>query len=142
MPALALYLQQEFLKRSLPGWECLSEVCLLSRDLEQFLGYSPRADVLLQRTDHAKRLWIEFEISRADPVANHAKFATSHLFEPQRETDVFVSMISSHVQRDGTDSRFDGRRARLHLTQNLGMQEIRMIDNHEISQFFEQWLDI
>jgi hypothetical protein len=29
-------------------------------------------------------LWIEFEVSRADPVANHAKFATAHLFQPQR----------------------------------------------------------
>jgi hypothetical protein len=44
-------------------------------------------------------LWIEFEVSRADPVANHAKFATSHLFHPQPERDVFVSMVSSHVQR-------------------------------------------
>jgi hypothetical protein len=30
----------------------------------------------------SRRLWIEFEISRADPVANHAKFATAQLFQP------------------------------------------------------------
>ena len=33
------------------------------------------ADVLLERVDGSRRLWVEFEVSRADPVANHAKFA-------------------------------------------------------------------
>jgi hypothetical protein len=46
-----------------------------------------------------RRLWIEFEVSRADPVANHAKFATAHLFQPQAAADVFVSMVSRHVDR-------------------------------------------
>ncbi len=63
------------------------------------LGYSARADVLLTRNDGSRRIWIEFEVSRADPVANHAKFATSHLFEPQPKTDTFVAMVSSHVTR-------------------------------------------
>ncbi len=63
------------------------------------LGYSARADVLLTRDDGQKRLWIEFEVSRADPVANHAKFATSHLFQPQASTDTFIAMVSSHVTR-------------------------------------------
>ncbi len=49
--------------------------------------------------DGQRRLWIEFEVSRADPVANHAKFATSHLFQPQPATDTFVAMVSSHVTR-------------------------------------------
>jgi hypothetical protein len=47
--------------------------------------------------DRKRRLWIEFEVSRADPVANQVKFATAHLFAPQPETDSFVSMISPHV---------------------------------------------
>ena len=46
-----------------------------------------------------RRLWIEFEISRADPAANHAKFATAHLFRPWGPSDAFVSMISAHVAR-------------------------------------------
>ncbi len=46
-----------------------------------------------------RRLGIEFEVSRADPVANHAKFATAHLFQAQPETDSFVSMVSTHVNR-------------------------------------------
>lgn len=97
MGKLASYLQQEFIQRALPGWTCRSESPVLSIELEGYLGYKPRADVLLERDDRSKRLWIEFEISRADPVANHAKFATAHLFEPQLASDIFVSMVSSHV---------------------------------------------
>jgi hypothetical protein len=71
----------------------------LPRETGQFLGYAPRVDVLLEREDGTKRLWIKFEVSRADPVANHVKFATSHLFQPQPSTDSFVAMISPHVAR-------------------------------------------
>jgi hypothetical protein len=67
--------------------------------LEALLGYAPRADVVLTQEDGTQRLWIEFEVSRADPVANHAKFATAHLFQPQATGDVFVSMVSRHVNR-------------------------------------------
>lgn len=72
---------------------------MLSCDLEDLLGYSPRADVCLESEDAARRIWIEFEISRADPVANHVKFATAHLFKPFESSDTFVSMVSSHVAR-------------------------------------------
>ena len=54
---------------------------------------------MLERDDQSKRLWIEFEVSRADPVANHAKFATAHLFAPQAGSETFVSMVSPHVTR-------------------------------------------
>lgn len=94
---LTSYLQQEFTQRTLPGWTCCSESYILPLELEAYLGYKPRADVLLERNDGSKRLWVELEISRADPVANHAKFATAHLFQPQSANDVFVSMVSSHV---------------------------------------------
>ncbi|WP_068819546.1 hypothetical protein [Phormidesmis priestleyi] len=97
MCKLASHLQKEFIRRTLPGWTCRSESRLLPLELEKYLGYKPRADVLLERDDGSKRLWIEFEISRADPVANHAKFATAHLFHPQSANDIFVSMVSSHV---------------------------------------------
>ena len=99
MGNLATYLQQEFKKKRPAGWNCQYEVRLLSPQLERLLGYSPRVDVLLEREDGTRRLWIEFEISRADPVANHAKFATSQLFQPQTELDAFLSMVSSHVNR-------------------------------------------
>jgi hypothetical protein len=61
------------------------------------IGCDPHADVCLTMDDGARRIWIEFEISRADPVANHVKFAVAHGFVPQRSGDAFVSMVSSHV---------------------------------------------
>lgn len=99
MGNLATYLQQEFRANQPPGWNCQLEARLLSPQLENLLGFSPRADVLLTRQDGTRRLWIEFEIRRADPVANHAKFATTQLFQPQTEVDVFLSMISPGVDR-------------------------------------------
>ena len=36
------------------------------------LGYAPQADILLLERKTGHRLWVELEISRADPVANHA----------------------------------------------------------------------
>lgn len=99
MGNLATFLQRSFSDNCPSGWICRREVWLLPPDLEQFLGYSSRADVVLEREDGARRLWIEFEISRADPVANHAKFATAHLFQPQLENDCFVAMMSAHVER-------------------------------------------
>lgn len=99
MGTLTGYLQNEFLNHCPTEWRCSSEVHLLSRELERTLGYAPRVDVLLERLDGSKRLWIEFEVSRADPVANHAKYATTHLFEPRPCTDSFVAMVSPHVGR-------------------------------------------
>ena len=99
MGTLTPFLQNEFERLCPVGWTCRREVRVQSEKLERTLGYSARADVLLQRLDGSARYWIEFEISRADPVANHAKFATGHLFEPQAPEDVFVSMVSPHVAR-------------------------------------------
>ena len=96
---LTKFLQRQFSEHCPVGWRCHHEVPVLSCELEAQLGYAPRADVLLERVEGKRRLWIEFEVSRADPVANHAKFATSHLFKPQVEGDVFVAMVSSHVAR-------------------------------------------
>ena len=99
MGQLARYLQDQFMARTPRGWSCEVEARVLDTRFERLLGYAPQADVLLASNDGLHRLWIEFEVSRADPVANHAKFATAHLFQPQRPTDTFVSMMSSHVAR-------------------------------------------
>lgn len=96
MGTLTGYLQETFAQYRPAGWLCRAEMPVLTPELERLLGYAPRADVLLERPD-GSRLWIEFEISRADPVANHVKFATAHLFQPQPAHDVFVAMISPHV---------------------------------------------
>ena len=99
MGTLTKYLQGEFTPLCPSGWVSRYEIPLLPRETGQLLGYAPRVDVLLEREDGTKCLWIEFEVSRADPVANHVKFATSHLFHRQPSTDSFVAMISPHVAR-------------------------------------------
>jgi hypothetical protein len=99
MGKLTGYLQEQFHMHSPPEWGCSHEVRLLLPELAAIIGYAPRADIVLSHRTENRRLWIEFEVSRADPVANHAKFATAHLFQPQSSDDVFVSMVSRHVDR-------------------------------------------
>jgi len=87
---------------------------------------------------------------RADPVANHAKFATSHLFQPQISTDAFISMVSPHVAR--------GRRNlaanTILLMRNIGMnafqtvlfphmsgQEIKRLNHLEKKELLEQGIN-
>lgn len=99
MPSLAKHLQETFQALCPRGWMCQDEVVILPKELNKLLGYESRADVLLSHRDGTQRFWIEFEISRADPVANHAKFATAHLFKPWLPSDIFISMVSPHVVR-------------------------------------------
>lgn len=98
MGTLPRYLQHAFAAACPPGWSAAPEVALLSDDVAGLLGYRPQADLVLTHTD-GRRIWVEFEVSRADPVANHAKFATAHLFEPQGASDTFLAMVSPHVDR-------------------------------------------
>ena len=72
MGNLTIYLQHAFPEQCPTGWTSNSEVQHLSNELNYLFGYSSRAAVLLTKNDGSRRLWIEFEISRADPVANHA----------------------------------------------------------------------
>ncbi len=99
MGMLATYLQDNFVKLCPQDWTCEQEVPVLEPRLAKLFGYAPKADVVLQRRDGSRKLWIEFEVSRADPVANHAKFATAHLFQPQLASETFISMVSSHVAK-------------------------------------------
>jgi len=114
---LTPYLQREFRRQCPPGWECEVEARLLTDEVTSLLGYDPRADVVLTNPVENARVWIEFEVSRADPVANHAKFATAHLFTPQCPADHFVAMLSAHIDR--------GRRnlacATIRLMRQIGM---------------------
>ncbi|MBX9624189.1 MAG: hypothetical protein K2X82_10305 [Gemmataceae bacterium] len=99
MGNLTAYLQQEFHRLRPAGWNCVPEAGLLPATLAGQLGYEPRADVVLSNPAANARVWVEFEVSRADPVANHAKFATAHLFHPQTPADHFVAMLSPHIDR-------------------------------------------
>jgi len=120
---LARYLQEQFLACCPAGWRCTVERPLLDKRDRALLGYDPRADVMLERMDGSRRLWIEFEISRADPAANHAKFATAHVLRLWAESDAFVSMISAHVVR--------GRRnlgaGMIHVMRQVGIDAFQTI---------------
>jgi hypothetical protein len=99
MANLAKLLQEKIQSIQPWGMRVFQERKLLSSELERTLGFSPRVDVVLEHEESSIRYWIEFEISRADPVANHTKFATSYLFHPAIGNDVFISMVSNHVTR-------------------------------------------
>ena len=99
MPHLARYLQNDFRTNCPQGWTCQTEVKVVPPDLERWLGYAPQADAMFQEVATGRRVWVELEISRADPVANHAKFATAHRLHPLPVADTFVSMVSRHVVR-------------------------------------------
>lgn len=123
MGALTKFLQREFAQRCPAGWKVRPEGRLLPPTLEQLLGYSARADVVLEKLDQSLRLWIEFEVSRADPVANHAKFATSHLFLPQPPSDRFLAMISPHVTRGRRNLAFSA----VALMRQVGMKAYQTV---------------
>ena len=99
MPHLARYLQEAFERNCPRGWRCRTEARVVTAEVEELLGYAPQADAVLQEVATGRRVWVELEVSRADPVANHAKFATAHLVSPMPAGDAFVSMVSRHVVR-------------------------------------------
>jgi hypothetical protein len=95
---LARYLQQVFKREGARrGWTCVVEAPLLDIGAAKRLGFNPRVDVLMHRPDVDRRIWVEFEVSRADPVANQAKFASAAYFEGCGAGDAFVSMASRHI---------------------------------------------
>lgn len=151
MPSLTQYLQQAFSDVCPSGWSCRREAHLLPRELERFLGYTSRADLLVERSDGSQRLWVEFEVSRADPVANHAKFATAHLFRPWEISDAFVSMVSPHVARGRRNlaantialMRHIGMRAfQTLLFPQLDGATVRLLNHMEMAALAERGLDV
>src|SRR5215212_1705706 len=120
---LAAYLQQQFQANCPAEWHCTRERPLLDPSDRKLLGYDPRADVVLERANGARRLWIELEISRADPAANHARFAAAHVLRPWGPADAFVSMISAHVAR--------GRRSlgagMIHVMRQVGIDAFQTV---------------
>lgn len=95
---LARYLQHAFLREGTRrGWECRIEAPLIDAGAARRLGFNPRVDVMLSRAADGRRIWVEFEVSRADPVANQAKFASAAFFEGCGAGDAFVSMASRHI---------------------------------------------
>ena len=89
---LATELQNRLIASPPPGWTARREVQLLESGATCILGYRPAVDLLLESQQTDERLWLELEISRADPVANHSKFASAHLMQPLSERGTFVSL--------------------------------------------------
>ena len=95
---LARYLQDAFSREcQRRGWACSIEAPLVDTAAGRRLGFRPHADFLLTRAGDTRRIWVEFEVSRADPVANQAKFASAVFFEGYGSGDAFVSMASRHI---------------------------------------------
>lgn len=97
MPSLARHLQEQFTACCPDGWICEAEGRIVARETETLLGFAPQADLVLLEATSGRRISVELEISRADPVANHAKFAAAHLREPFPANHTFVSMMSRHI---------------------------------------------
>jgi hypothetical protein len=94
---LAAELQRRLVECPPSGWVAKKEAGLLTPELTRILGYRPSVDLLLESRISTNRIWIEFEVSRADPVANHTKVASAHLIDPLPQTDAFVSMVSNDI---------------------------------------------
>ncbi len=93
---LAKHLQRVMLDATPRGWRAVGrERQLLSPAQARTLGYRPAVDLVVESTGTGRRIWVELEISRADPVANHAKFAVLHTLRPMEGT--FVAMMSPHI---------------------------------------------
>jgi hypothetical protein len=94
---LAETLQRWWVESPPTGWTASREVGVISAGEARMLGYQPKADLMLQNASTRQRVWIELEVSRADPAANHMKFGSAHLLNPLPTSDAFVSLVSRHI---------------------------------------------
>ena len=49
--------------------------------------------------------------------------------------------VAFYTHIDGADRRFDGQRAWMHLTHNLGMHLVQAADVPDLMNHFERWLE-
>lgn len=98
MGELAAALAREFQRRCPATWTCAREASILDERLAERYGFQPRADVVFTGAG-GRRIVVELEISRADPVANQVKFLIARNAGALRADDVLVSMFSSHIAR-------------------------------------------
>lgn len=98
MGELAAARAREFQERCPADWTCAREVPILDEHLACRYGFQPRADVVFTGA-RGRRIVVELEISRADPVANQVKFLIARNAGALRPDDVLVSMFSSHIAR-------------------------------------------
>lgn len=94
---IAEALQRRWVENPPAGWAASREVGVISRTESRMLGYQPKADLMLQNAMTRQRIWIELEVSRADPAANHMKFGSAHLLNPLPASDAFISLVSRDI---------------------------------------------
>lgn len=77
------------------------EADVFPQTLRDEVGYSPAADLLVEYPWNSIKVqaWIELEVSRADPVANPAKFLVAFSERTPRGGEVFVFAVSRAIQR-------------------------------------------
>ncbi len=95
---LAPYLAEAFRAHARGRWKGSTEYALLDATLARRLAMRPRADLLLTAQD-ASRTFVEFEVSRADPVANQVKFLVAAQAGAFGDRDVLVCMLSPDIRR-------------------------------------------
>ena len=100
MGLLAHHLAGRFQKLGARGWSVEPEFKLFREDTATAVrfGFNPKVDVMLSGPS-GERVAIELEISRADPVANQAKFSVAQALGEVSPDTVLVSMFSAHVDR-------------------------------------------
>lgn len=95
--SLAGFLARRFAAgRGRGQWLGETEAPLLDRDLSIRYGFTPHVDLLLSGP-MGERVAVELEVSRADPVANQAKFLATVLEGALSPDVMLVSMVSPHV---------------------------------------------
>lgn len=133
---VARELQQRLIRHPPEGWRAEKEVGLLSAPVTNMIGYTPKVDLMLEHLSTQERIWIEFEISRADPVANHAKFGSGHLINPLPPTDAFVFLMSSDIAK----GRANLAAHAIYLLRAVGLRAFQMdllreVDGPTMKQF-------
>ena len=96
MGSLAHRIALEFQRLQPRGWSSELEAPLLSPELQARAGFDVRGDLVFQGPD-GERIVVELEISRADPIANPAKFLLAQKLGGLRPEDGFAGLVSPHV---------------------------------------------
>ena len=96
MGALAARVAQGLASVLPRGWTAQTEAPLLSEASCLRLGFRVQADLVLSGPA-GERIVLELEISRADPIANPAKFFLARHMGALSPAHGFAGMVSSHV---------------------------------------------
>ena len=139
---------------------------LLSDDFAVLLGYRPQADLVLTHDD-GRRIWDvllnlrRWERDLAEPstqalwgrrtVTYFVAEPRSGRFAPSKfctfvdvtaQTPDVAMTVARYVTLDGHAPRFDGHRARMHLTRHLAFVERPLSEVTALQPAFNRWLRV